>query len=569
MYPAWTVRACSTASGPQSLCRATSNAGLAGTEGAGHRFMYHRRAVSELNTGAACVPMDLVRTGPPRRRAGRVDVFSSRERSRLAHGLLVAVSVAYLVVIMVRTSQSMGPTWDEVIYLSQVVRDVPAAAFSAPRSRGMPWMLAPVAAFTSEMFPIRVYIGLVSGLLMYLAFRPWLAMLQAKRTISIFVSPLAAGLFATLWMTLLYGTMGYPNLWLGFVLTSAIGYYCLAMQQGHASLPIAAAITTAFAVASLLRPVDALAAASPLLLASVIIRDWRLPVPAAGVIGGLATGWGAWIAEAFVRFDGPLQRLRQGAEVNEGGVTWSLPKYLESLDGPYLLCRPPDLCAGVSIESSLWWLALPLLTVIGILASRRDGWLKPASIAVCCALSIALPYFLLFDYAAPRFLLPTYALLALPAAAALLWIAMRSTWPVRVIAAAAVAAAIVGHGWIQMTILEDAHAVVVQAASKHSAQASYIQDEYGIEAPCLIVGEGAIQQSYLLGCQSLYAPSAAVGDQRAAIMEALEQGHDVVVRMRAADTPPAFIAQWQHIALPHTDNHVAYIRISKSAVTDL
>ncbi|MFJ9173950.1 hypothetical protein [Streptomyces sp. NPDC102360] len=61
------------------------------------------------------------------------------------------------------------------------------------------------------------------------------------------------------------------------------------------------------------------------------------------------------------------------------------------------------------------WLALP--SVAAALCVRR--WRRPALLPVLCGLSLAVPYLLLIDYAAPRFLLPAYALPAIPVADAL------------------------------------------------------------------------------------------------------------------------------------------------------
>jgi hypothetical protein len=481
-----------------------------------------------------------------------------RTSHQLAHRLLVGVCLAYLLIVALRTSQSMALTWDEVVYASQVARDVPAAGFSAPRSRGMPVLLAPVAALTSAVFPLRVYLSLGSALLMYLAFRPWLAVLP-ERGRSVYVPPLAAGLFSTLWLTVLYGTMAYPNLWLAFVLVGGTGYYCIAMRQRPVRAPTILAIVLAYSIASLLRPTDALAAAGPLLLAPVLHRASRQLAPLAATLTGLAVGWGAWIVEAFFRYSGPLQRLREGAELNEGGFTWSLPKHLDALGGPYLLCRPPDLCEGTSWPAVSWLVLLPILVVVGAVVAHRADWTLPAILAVGCAVSVAAPYLIMVDYAAPRFLLPSYALLLLPTAAALLWLGDRAYPPARIVAIASLVCVIAIHGGVQQAVFNGANDHLLRIARSHATQANFLRHEEGVRPPCLFVGQGAIQQSYILRCRSAPADHETFPEREASIAEALRQGETVVVRLRASEPVPEYLASWERIDLPGPSSYVAFV----------
>ncbi len=70
-------------------------------------------------------------------------------------------------------------------------------------------------------------------------------------------------------------------------------------------------------------------------------------------------------------------------------------------------------------ELDLWWVVLPVLVAIGILAARRAGQLGTALLPAVCGLCLAAQYLFMINYAAPRFLLPAYALLAIPVADAL------------------------------------------------------------------------------------------------------------------------------------------------------
>jgi hypothetical protein len=212
-----------------------------------------------------------------------------------------------------------------------------------------------------------------------------------------------------------------------------------------------AVLAVAFAAASLIRPTDALAAAGPLLVAPLVVRVWRRLWPLAAIVAGLAIGWAAWIVEAFARFDG-LERLRLIAHATGSGLANALPENLHALDGPVLLCRPADSCAGIDPYAA-WWLLLPILAVVGLLAAVRARCLAAGGLATASALTAAGLYLFYIDYAAPRFLLPAYGLLAIPVAGALVWLTGRRHAAGRALVYAAVAAAFLLHTSAQMDVL--------------------------------------------------------------------------------------------------------------------
>ncbi|HKA69907.1 MAG TPA: hypothetical protein VKG85_12405 [Actinomycetes bacterium] len=452
----------------------------------------------------------------------------------------------------------MVPTHDEVVYASQITRDVPASMFSAPRARGMSLLLAPVAFFTPSFFPIRVYLMLLAGALMYVAFRPWVKVFDRADGRYAYVPALAAGCFATLWFTVLYGSLGYPNLWLTFALVAGAGYFYRVATEPELTWRPVAGLAAAFAAAALIRPTDALAVAAPLLLAPLVVRGWRRVPSITSALAGLAIGWGAWIAEAYARFDGPLQRLREGGEINHAGLVFTLPEHIDALDGPALLCIPHKLCAGVEPVATLWWLAMPVLVAVGLLAvARRSGWLPIGVVLAASAVAVATPYIVLIDYAAARFLLPSYGLLSIPAAAGILWlVGWRTQW-LRTVAITLVAAAFLGHIVIQQSILSEANDRLLSTQREIGAQAEFLRTEVGIQPPCVFWG--GLQSPYLLGCRSRWLRNELPRADDPDMIAALDRGEVIVVRLGARTKPPAFMADWQRIALPQTDRAVVYI----------
>ncbi|MFD0660507.1 hypothetical protein [Thermocatellispora tengchongensis] len=202
-------------------------------------------------------------------------------RARPWHLALAAVAICYSAVQLAFTTR-IGLGWDESVYLSQVARGVPAAEFTASRARGVPLLVAPVAVFTPSVTAVRVYLGLLSGAGLYLAYRPWLRLRPGP------VVPVAAALFAGLWLSLFYANEVMPNMWVAYCAVAGVALACLA--GGRRPLRPVAGLVAVFAAASLLRPSDATWLALPLLVYAAVTR--RLLV-AGCVAAGLAIGWGS------------------------------------------------------------------------------------------------------------------------------------------------------------------------------------------------------------------------------------------------------------------------------------
>ena len=120
---------------------------------------------------------------------------------------LVLVAGAFTVAQLALVRPGMGLGWDEVVYVSQVSPQAPAAFFSAPRARGVSLLAAPIASWSTSTELLRVYMALLSGLGLFLALRAWRGLFPLR------VLALAGALFATLWVTLFYGPQVMPNYW--------------------------------------------------------------------------------------------------------------------------------------------------------------------------------------------------------------------------------------------------------------------------------------------------------------------------------------------------------------------
>ncbi|MDI3407619.1 hypothetical protein [Streptomyces cavernicola] len=435
---------------------------------------------------------------------------------RRAHLALLAVCVAFVLLPALLVPLSLPLGWDEIVYAGRFDSytqglDVP---FEAPRTRGVPALMAPVAAWSDDVVLLRVWLSLLAGVALYVGYAPWLRVFRARP----YVVPLAAAGYASLWFTVFYAGSAMPNHYAAMGAAAAVGWF-LRLGEVNGALPDAGRATTLRASAglafglgltTLMRPNDAVWIAAPLILAVLVHRPWRRVAAPLAIVAGLLAGGVPWVVEAELRFGGVRERLDL-ATAQQGGLRlqFNLPTVIRSVDGP-LLCRP---CApsGPGLPTTLWWYVLPLLVVAGVwlvVRGRRvrgtPGGRDEVSVAavvvpVVVGGAASVTYLFLLDYSAPRFLLITYALLALPAAITVqsLWRAARSRGR---IAVAALALALVGHLTAQLALAHVNAGNQVEARADWRLIAAALRGA-GVGRGCVLDGNSMlIPVAYTAGC---------------------------------------------------------------------
>jgi hypothetical protein len=457
------------------------------------------------------------------------------------HLALAAIAVTYTLVQLVFTLR-VGLGWDESVYVSQVAAGVQPSDFSAPRSRGVPLLVAPVAVFTSAPLAIRAYLSVLSGVALYAAYLPWLKLRQGPAV------PLAAGLFAGLWVSLFYGNEAMPNLYVALAAVAGTGLFCLVSRGRGTGAGVG--VVVAYALASLVRPFDALWVAAPLLVGGVMVRDWRRWSKLGAVAGGLAIGWGAWLVEAVMHYGGPIARLRQAGADNSAGLHMTLTEHLRALDGP-LLCRYGVACGDYPMAHIAWFAAIPVLAAVGLRAGRQ----APLVLAASCGAMAAAGYLFTVGYAAPRFLMPAYALLAVPVAVGLcrLWV------QVRPLGAGVVACAVAAFLVLQGVTLQRQLAVSAPARAVNPAVAAALTNA-GLHTPCLLYGHHAVEVGYLTRCSSKGVVSKYGGAHPPKVITAaMRQGSWIGVITQLKHLPAPYLRSWLKIPLPLPGNTRWYL----------
>ncbi|CAL9665040.1 hypothetical protein [Streptomyces sp. enrichment culture] len=460
---------------------------------------------------------------------------------------LAVVAAAFVLAQLLFVPLTMGLGWDETVYVSQVTTHHPAAFFSAPRARGVSLLVAPVASWSDSTELLRLYLAVLAGLGLYLALRAWQGLLPAR------VLATAGAFFATLWVTLFYGPQAMPNYWVAIGALICVGCFLRALRErpGRRALW---GVAAGAALMALMRPTDALWVALPLLVLAPVRRHWPLLFALAG---GLAAGGAEWVVEAYAWYGGLGERLARASEI-QGGLGWNLAvdDQMRSLGGRGL-CRP---CTGAMPHPvvTLWWLVLPVAAVLGVLVAVRARRAACAVLPFACAVTAAVPYLFMIGYAAPRFLQPAYALLAVPVAVAL-WHLFHLVGSVRgrrrPAVATLIALALAGHLTVQSAVLAATAGRTVDDRRDWTRVAAELH-RLGVRPPCLVTGHESIPIGYYTGCSS-----GATGGNNANTTAA--EIVSTARRVPVADitgpdgTPPGFARDWRPYRITDLEIRVA------------
>nr|WP_255946653.1 hypothetical protein [Streptomyces sp. ODS25] len=449
----------------------------------------------------------------------------------------------------------MGLGWDETVYISQVSAHAPAAFFSAPRARGVSLLVAPIVSWSSSTPLLRMYLAVLSGLGLFLALRAWRGVFPMRAV------ALGGGLFASLWVTLFYGPQAMPNLWVALGALAAVGCF-LRAQSDRSRSGALWGVAVSVALMALMRPTDAAWVSLPLLLVLLAVDRWRYLRLLAALVGGLAAGAAEWVIEAYVSYGGLARRLSDGSRI-QGGLSWhnATADQLRSLGGR-TLCRP---CAGAmpSVIVTLWWFALPVFAVLGLLVAVRARRAAATVLPCACAVAVAVPYLFFVGYAAPRFLLPAYALLSLPAAGALVFLVTAEGGLGRPLVATAVVVGLLGHLAVQAVVLERLVGRVTEGHRRWARLAAVLHYN-GVRPPCVVTGHApeapSVPIAFYAGCASADTGGHNVNTTPAALARTARRTPVAVLTAHGVRAP-SYARTWRTV---HLDGQV-YARLAPTA----
>jgi hypothetical protein len=455
--------------------------------------------------------------------------------------------VAWLIVVTVVHAVAplllMGPHWwfgvDETVYLSQINLFVPAGGFSAPRARGMTLIAAPITLLTPSVTAVRLWMAALSGVALFVAFRPWLRLHDGL------VTPIAALIFSSIWSVIYYSFEIMPNEWVAVTALATCGYSLLFLKEGRVRHVVAASV--ALGLVALLRPSDAayvgLALGIGALCVDTSVRRRLLAIGC--LLFGAAAGAAQWVIEALMRFGGLSARMHaaQAQDGSGGRFYFSAPAQAEVLGGR-ILCAAP--CReDASILYQLWWIALGALVLAGILGGWRRRRLAIEMVPVAVGLTIAAEYLFTVRLAAPRFLIPSYALLSVPAASGALYLLNlvgRKGW--RVVAGCLLGALLVAHVVIQVHVIESRVIPDFTAGNNRVLAEARKLKELGVHPPCHVLGQPGWNQNlaYALHCSNT--PNGV-----ASVRRMMAEGTQIIWLSRKPP-PTRYGTEWTRVMLP-------------------
>jgi hypothetical protein len=192
-----------------------------------------------------------------------------------------------------------------------------------------------------------------------------------------------------------------------------------------------------------------------------------------------------------VRFGGPVRALREAAALGHLtalGVGQGVLQNLALTNGPTI---GPEAHPHVPLAGALWWGTTAALAVAAVVRMRSS----PGRGAVLCAVlvgsTLAVEYVVFVSGIAPRFLLPAYALLALPTAAGLISV-LTGGAALRIVGGAAVAVL----AGLTLWQVGTARRIGTDAAAAREKVAAVGGDVGRLAAgrPCVVASAGAFPQ---------------------------------------------------------------------------
>jgi len=392
---------------------------------------------------------------------------------------LAAVAVAFMAVVLASSPLRMSFGWDEAVYASQISQHHPLMPWGAERARGMPLLTAPVAMLTTSVLALRVYLAVLAGAGLFLAFAAWRSLRPPR------VLVLAAALFGGLWTTQLYAPLVFPNLWTAFGAVASLGLFLRALRKTSPGVLVMLGVAVAFT--GLMRPVDAAALCLPMAVTVIAKAGHHASRALIALIGGLVIAFGEWAAEAFAYFGGPTGRLREVGRAGGGShfSPWNSLRIISGGNDSSIAVPGIHATHGWNYPwLLLWWAAFAVLAILGTWLAHRSQGVLIAALPLACALVIYLLYsFPVRDNV--RYMLPAWALISVPAADGLTWLYQETRGRVRVLAAAA-AVAFVGVELIYGHAILARQANGLAALSATNERAAALLSKEGVHPPCVV-----------------------------------------------------------------------------------
>jgi len=438
---------------------------------------------------------------------------------------LLGVTVLFVAAELLPALLHMPLGADEITYIARTSAHASGVDLPPVHGHGAGLLAAPVTLLTTSLVALRVWMALLSGAGLFLGMLSWRGLRPA------WVLALAGLVLGSMAITQLSGVQVYPDWWAAVGILALTGLFLQAVNGRWRSGPLLTLIGFCTFLIVMMRPQNIFFVLLPVLAVAIFVPTWRKPKIIAAMAAGIVFGLADWVGESYLWYGGLAGRIHlAGQEPPKFMLYFSFPYQVKVLSGPWY-CEPGACHAWNYPWETVWWAVLAGLGVLGlVVAWRKSTTFRYSSLlAAGTAIWVAGCYFLLVPFGAPRYLLPTYALLAILAADAIAWLVTQARWRT---AGAAFACVFLLAGIVTQ------HMVLTRQISQQTAVRTFAEEasklrKLGVHPPCVIHSPSV---GYFLGCEAPW-----TGESTLELLKRTQFGVDGWVRMRLPDRTIVYV----------------------------
>ncbi len=336
---------------------------------------------------------------------------------------LVLVAVAFLAAELTPALLRLPLGADEITYIARTSVRVSGVMLPPVHGQGAGLLAAPVTLLTDSLTAIRGWMSVLSAVGLFLGLLSWRGLRP------MWVLALAGLILASLAITQESGVQVYPDWWGALGVLALTGLFLQAVSGRLRPRVVLPLIAFASLIIVLMRPQNIVFIMGPAILAAVVVPAWRNRKVLVAMVVGAALGCLEWIIGAYVWYGGLATRLHEAAQEPPAfSLYFSLGTQVKVLSGPWY-CVPPGGCRGWAAPGeSAWWVVFLGVAVLGLWVSWRTASRASAVLAAATAVWVIALYSFLVPFGAPRYILPSLALMSILAADAVAWLVTQARW---------------------------------------------------------------------------------------------------------------------------------------------
>jgi hypothetical protein len=401
---------------------------------------------------------------------------------------LVLVSVAFLATELTPALLRLPLGADEITYIARTSVRVSGVMLPPVHGQGAGLLAAPVTLLTESLTAIRAWMSVLSAVGLFLGLLSWRGLRPA------WVLALAGLILASLAITQQSGVQIYPDWWGALGVLALTGLFLQAVSGRLRPRVVLPLIALASLIIVLMRPQNIVFIMGPAILAAVVVPAWRNRNVLIAMAVGAALGVLEWVIGAYVWYGGLATRLHEAAqEPPPFSLYFSLGTQVKVLSGPWY-CIPPGGCRGWAAPAeSAWWVVFLGVAVLGLLVSWRTSARASAMLAAATAVWVIALYSFLVPFGAPRYILPSLALMSILAADAVGWLVTQARWRKTGVVFACV---FLLSGIVSQRIVLQREAAAESSGRPFVAEAAELRS-LGVRPPCAIWSPSV---AYYVGC---------------------------------------------------------------------